>query len=739
MPKKTFLNMRALGVALGSDLRAARRAVETRTVIVLRFGAMKKEWFLALVCLFGGFVGSDVASARAAEVEAVASTRVESLIVEINELCEVAKKEYSPQYDRAVADARAAAREKIVALEEYSKKNPKDCRSLRFLDELRRLGLTEEGVAPQDFKAGVDGATRYVANCALPAEVASIGVAVALQDYLDASARTLETLSKDDAELFEEERVYFGEICDYFADYLQTYLRENDLEALDAVTFALAELDYYQPESPVVAKIVEKTRSYFKEPNFYLEIDEPTLSSFAGRSVDEEFVVCENIRGAQAKGSGRLTGDMTVKLRKNDDKAELCLALSASVETSTIGSSRGVHIDADNFGRVCAEKTVFWGEGGLETSPSVARGTMKTRVNGVDSERIMPLGGLVVQKKIAKEVPKTEQESAARMSARVATQLDEEANRQIVEFNRRWARTRNAASPEKRSVRGVASRTDEERLYFSCLVGRESQLASPNDALAAWLRVVDQRKRAEETALSAGDEPRPATVAKRYSSSAERERVAEDVRGSVAFRAHQSAPNNVAFVALAGLAFNGGDMGEALLARFPGVDPDDANEFLSRYQANKKTEARDPADEKLVYQFAQDRPFSVRFADDKIITRLRFDSFERDGRVWRGLEIRFVYRIEQENGSFSFRRESIDAIPLGLDESAPIPARFQAFRSLVLKLLDDVVLDSYVVDELPIVDWGTNETLGYLKPVSMSAKDGWFETEFSFREKNKKE
>jgi hypothetical protein len=53
-------------------------------------------------------------------------------------------------------------------------------------------------------------------------------------------------------------------------------------------------------------------------------------------------------------------------------------------------------------------------------------------------------------------------------------------------------------------------------------------------------------------------------------------------------------------------------------------------------------------------------------------------------------------------------------------------------------MLDDVVLDRYVVDELPIVDWGTNETLGYLKPISMRAKDGWFETEFSFRENKKK-
>ena len=698
---------------------------------------MKKEWLLALVCLLGSVAGYVAPRSEAADAEAVASTRVESLILEIKKLCDVAKKEYSPKYDRTVAEARSAAREKLVALEEYAKQRPQDRQTALFVAELRRRGLIDETVSPQIFREGVEWAGRRVATCALPKEVAPLEVDVALQNYVEANARTLESLSKEDAELFEEERVYFGEICDYFADYLQTYLRENDLEALDAVTFALAELDYYQPESPVVAEIVSKTRSYFKEPNFYLEIDEPTLSSFAGRPIDEEFVVCENIRGTQAKGVGRLTGDMTVKLRENADKAELCLALSASVATRTIGASRGVRVDADNFGRVCAEKKVFWGERGLETSPSVARGTMKTRVNGFESKLPTPLGGIVVQNKIAKETPKAERESAARMSARVAAELDEEANRQIVEFNKRWSRTRSAASPEKRSVRGVASRTDSERLYFSCLVGRESQLTSPNDALAAWLRVVDQRKREEETAVGVDEAPRSASVSKRYSGSVERERLAENVRGSVSLRAHQSAPNNVAFVALAGLAFNGGDMGEALLARFPGVDPVDANEFLGRYRANKSAEtetSRGAADDKLVYQFAQDRPFSVRFVDDKIVTRLRFDSFERDGRAWRGLEIRFVYRIEQDGGRFSFRRESIDAIPLGLDESAPIPARFQAFRSVVLNLLDGVVLDEYVVDELPIVDWGTKKTLGYLKPISMRAQDGWFETEFSFRE-----
>lgn len=704
---------------------------------------MKKEWFLALVCLLGGAVDYIAPrSVEGADAEAVASTRVESLMVEIERLGAVAKKNYSPQYDRTVADARRAAREKIVALEEYAAKNPNDVRTRRFLDELRRLAITGDEVSPQTFRTGADGAIRYIATCSLPKKSAATEVVVALQRYAEASARTVETLSKEDADLFEEERVYFGEICDYFAACLRTFLRENDLESLDAVTFALAELNYCQPESPPVAEIVSKTRSYFKKPNFYLEIDEPTLDSFAGRAIDEEFVVCENIRGAQANGVGRLTGDMTVKLRENADKAEICLALSASVATRTVGESRGVRVNSDNFGRVCAEKTVFWSERGLETTPSVARGTMKTRVNGVDSERLMPLGGLVVQSKVAKEVPKTEEESAARMSARVASELDREANRRAALFNQGWSRTRSAASPEKRSVREVATSTESERLYFSCLVGRESQLASPNDALAAWLRVVDQRKREDGATVkwnapnfSSDEKPRSASVSKRYSGAVERG-VAGNPQGNVTLRAHQSAPNNVAFVALAGLAFNGGDMGKVLLERFPGVDPDVANAFLSPYQAKKKEGATPDAaaEEKLVYQFSQDRPFSTRFVDDKIITRLRFESFERGKRVWRGLEIRFVYRIERENGRFSFRRESIDAIPVGLDETAPIPARFQAFRSVVLNLLDDVVLDEYVVDELPIVDWETNKTIGYLKPVSMSAQDGWFDAEFSYRE-----
>ncbi len=713
---------------------------------------MKKNLLLTSVCLLGSALGfgapqifaSDAAALAVSGAKTNAARDVEALVAEVEKLCAEAKKECAPRYDRSVADARIEVREKIVVLTNYLRENPDDRESRLLYDELRRQGLANDELSPPAFRDGARGAVRFAATCSAPKKPGpAADVVVALQRYSEASARTLGSLSEEERRLFDEESVYFGQVCDYFADCLRNYLKNNDLESLDAVGFALAELSGSQPESPSVAKIVEKTRSFFREANFYLEIDEPTLASFAGRAIDEKFVVCETIRGAQARGSGRLAGDMTLRLRENGEKAELCLALSADVATKTIGSSRGVHVGSDNFGKVCAEKTVFWSENGLETTPSLARGAMKTRVNGITSERLTPLGGLVVQTKVKNEIPKTERESAVRMSSRVAAQLDDEANRQIAEFNKRWERTRSAASPENRAVRGVATKSDEERLYFSCLVGRANQLATPTAALAAWLRDVDERKRVEE-ATARGDEtnaekldvadenPRSATVAKRYSGNVER--ASADGRRNVSLRAHQSAPNNVAFVALAGLNFEGGDMSEALFARFPGVDPVEATKFLDRYRA-KKDDGAATADGDVTYRFAQDRPFSTRFVDDKIETSLRFDSFVRKGNEQRGLEIKFVYRIERRGESFLFKREAIDAIPLGLDETAPIPARFQAFRSVVLSMLDDVVLDEYVVDELPIVNWETNEEIGALIPVSMTAKDGWFEAEFAYRDK----
>lgn len=710
---------------------------------------MKKELLLTLACLLGGANGWVAPQSVATGADAVATAGVGALVAEIEKLCADAKKEYAPRYDRAVAESRVAVREKIVALAEYINENPNDRESRLFYEELRRLGLTSAELAPPEFRAGALGAIRYFAACSAPKKSGpAADVVVAVQRYSEIGARTLGSLDDEELRIFEENRVYFGEICDYFADRLRVYLNENDLESLDAVSFALAELNYCQPEAPTVAKIVEKTRSFFREANFYLEVDEKTLASFAERAVDEKFVVCETIRGARARGAGRLVGDMKLQLRENDDKAELCLALSANVATKTTGSSRGVHVNSDNYGRVCAEKTVYWSENGLETTPSVARGSMKTCVNGIASERLTPLGGLVVQTKVKNEIPKTERESSVRMSSRVAAQLDEEADRQISAFNKRWARTRNASSPENRAVRGVATKSDEERLYFSCLVGRANQLASPTDGLAAWLRVVDERKRAAEKATAqdgepldvvdaSDEEPRSATVAKRYSGSVERARVVENGPSNVTLRAHQSAPNNVAFVALAGLNFEGGDMREALLPRFPGVDPVEATQFLDRYRAKKGDSEARALDENVSYRFAQDRPFSTRFADDKIETCLRFDSFKSDGREVRDWEIRFVYRIECRDGSFFFKRETIDATPLSIDRSAPIPARHQGFRALLIDKLKTVVKDEYPA-ELPVNDF-EGETIGTLIPTSLSARDGWFDAEFVYKDATEKE
>ncbi len=530
----------------------------------------------------------------------------------------------------------------------------------------------------------------------------------------DATLTTEET-----TRLAEEERLYFGEICDAFQARLVELPRLGTDEAFATAAFHLGEMRYCQPDSPIVAKLDDRVRSLFSEDNFQLEIAESVASAASRRQIEDPISVNETIRGTRAIGSGTVCGVTSVDFRPNPRQAELRLVLNADVTTRTVGTNRGVRIYSDNFGKVVASKSIFWSDDGLQTTPSASVGSMKSRVNGFNSDFVMLLNGALIQKKVRRELPLSERESGRRMNVRVATELDLEANKQIVEFNKHWNRARQAVADDERILRRTTSRTEEDRLYFSCLVGKKEQFASPIAELS--------RPEADKTPIRRNVvKARPTG---RYSALA-----ATDPRSDVVMRAHQSAPNNAAFVALAGLTLGDEGMFDDLLARFPGLDRATATSFLETYRKNAPTDENVAEREKMRFQFDDERPFSVAFADDKVETTLRFSTFETGGRSWPELEIKFVYKIVPKRGGVAFRRELVDATPGGLDPDAPIPARFQAFRSVVMKRLENAILDEYVAEKIPLRDEATGKTFGTLVPKTATARDGWFVAEFDFVE-----
>lgn len=524
---------------------------------------------------------------------------------------------------------------------------------------------------------------------------------------------------EEKARLTEEERVYFGEICDGFQKTLADTSNWGTDETLASARFHLGEMKYCQPNSPVVAKLADVIRGLFSEDNFQLEISESVASAAMRRNIENSISVNEIIRGTRAVGSGVLRGVTSVDFRPNSQQAEFQLVLDADITTRTVGTNRGVRVYSDNFGNIVASKTIYWSDEGLQTTPSASVGSMKTRVNGVNADFVTLFNGAMIQNRVQRELPLSERESSRRMNAQVSTELDAEANKQIGKFNERWNRARQAVDDDERILRRIESRTEEERLYFSCLVGKKEQFGTPI---------------AEPTAIAAQTPSTPGAVEarskERYSASA-----TNASRRAVVMRAHQSAPNNAAFVALTGLTLGEEDMFDALIQRFPGLDRATAKSFLEKYRKNASDGENAADGEKLRFQFDAERPFNVAFVDDKIETTLRFSSFEAGGRAWEDLEIKFVYKIVAKDGGVAFQRELVDVLPGGLDPDAPIPARFQAFRSVVMKRLESAILDEYVAAKIPLQNEANgSETFGELVPKTATARDGWFVAEFDFIE-----
>lgn len=286
--------------------------------------------------------------------------------------------------------------------------------------------------------------------------------------------------AEPDSELAAAEQEYFNENCDQLIAAFEQYRDAGMDDDFEEMLRALGEIKYYQANSPAVAELIETLREYFSHPNLYIEASERFVSAMARQDVKQDFKIQEYIRGSYARGSGVADGIISVDLHPNTERAEMSIVLNTNIKTSTVGTSRGVDVYSDNFGSVLASKRIYVNPDGMfVTALSSANGSMKTRVNSFDANRITPFGGAIIRNKIGQELPLAERESSLRVKQRVAAELEEQVNEQLTAVNDRIKRMfRNGCDP---MVRNMKTRTSEDRLYFSCTLGRSWQLAAPDE------------------------------------------------------------------------------------------------------------------------------------------------------------------------------------------------------------------------------------------------------------------
>lgn len=696
---------------------------------------------------------------------------LQELLAQLGELSARAKAEYSIVYDQQTHAARLELLDALRDLAQIAKNNA-DAKQFANSVKLNEI-LSLAYQSPELFqnaieKQGVNFVKRGFASGATSQERHT---AVKVGDYLRLVKRDVKKInaesSQEERDLAQAEQEYFNENCDAVVAAFEDYMNIGDEESFYALEQILGELYYYQPDSPAVYRLSACLGKVFSSSNFYFEASERFLSELTRRQIDMAFPVRETIREAFAQGSGRIAGRTRLDLRPNAKRAEMALTLDATVSTRTIGSSRGVHVHSDNAGSVVASKQIYLNPNWLLTTvASQASGVMKSTVRGVNTDRIALLGGAVILNKVNQELPFSERESSQRVSARVAQELDEQANLQIATVNNRvknmLERTHDPLFNHLRS------HTSETRFYLQCTLGKYDQWSAPNSEMAPIILQSQLRAKSQDEEYPLADtaasyqqlcqgmydssDTHMHRVAQRpyvwsaksattsSSSSRNTKKTAKDAKdetlSDVRIRVHQSGPNNVVAVALAGAHFGQDSQIDDVILKFPGVDPQDVKLFLEPYFP-KTQRALDPEDnyKDIAVDFDQVRPFSTSFENNKIITVLRVSRIVVDGKELPPIDVRFQYKIEKHGDSFVFLREEVEVVPAGYQDGDVVSARFHMIRRIFLKRLETAIMDEYVVSPIPISTISpepTTERRGALIPIDITAKNGWFEANFIF-------
>lgn len=202
----------------------------------------------------------------------------------------------------------------------------------------------------------------------------------------------------------------------------------------------------------------------------------------------------------------------------------------------------------------------------------------------------------------------------------------------------------------------------------------------------------------------------------------------------VVVKLHQSGPNNAVTVALAGAEFGpGSNTVDSVIARFPGVDPDDIKAFIGPYEP-KETRPLDPEDnyKNVSVVFDDVRPFITRFADGKISTVLRLSRCVVDEKEWPPVELRLIYHVEKRGDSYAFVRDEVEVLPEGYQEGDAVSARFHTFRRIFIKRLEQTISNEYNVVPISLDDQKTGQKRGALIPEKINVENGWIVVGFRF-------
>ncbi len=404
-----------------------------------------------------------------------------------------------------------------------------------------------------------------------------------------------------------EEKTAYENIVNGLPGYLEAYAAEPTTKLALEIGNALRWLQ----DRRQAPELVEKLRHELCKPNLSIRASAEMLAAAIERPVDRTEPVRDLILGTTIRGTGRTTGQLSVKLVPDPKHAVFDAIFHGTTKSRTVGYNGPVRIYSNGVTSFGARKRMWLSAEGLAALPTDSKAKTRNRIDRICSNR-----GRQIVEKIAWRRARSQQQTAERIASRHAEgrfneRLDQEVAGTIDRTNTSFdKKIRQPLLQRKLFPQRLDFSTTQEAIHIVGLTAEPSQLGAPG---------------------------KPPELPPEC---------------DLAVRLHESMINNMAITALAGTLIREETVLDAL--RRMEASP----EVLDRARSMEGEPPWKIAFERLRLGGSEAAvPISVKFADNRFVVTVRGSGYYRGSQSLPAMNMRAEYKFEQTERGFKAKRQ----------------------------------------------------------------------------------
>ena len=452
---------------------------------------------------------------------------------------------------------------------------------------------------------------------------------------------------------------------DSLSTALEAYTDSKSHESSAGVAYPLGWLARAEQASDIVAAV----RHHYAKKNLYAQVSEELFAVGINEDIDRTAPHTDNILGTSIQGTGHFRGKVVANLIPSSDKGLFETRLVGVVNSNNTGYNRSVVIYSTGRTTVDGRKRITFDTDGMSGSPATARCTTSSKVHTVEASS--DLVRQIAWKKIGESKSEAEQIASQHAEQRVAEQMDREANKMIVDSNKRLnEKVRDPLVRRGQTPAEMNFRTTEDHMFASLLHANAFQLGAFSDP----------------PSLNEGHD--------------------------LAVRMHESTINNYAESLIGGTTLTDEEAAEMAKGLNNDVVPD-------KLQIG-------PEDDPWSITFTRVRPITIVFEEGLVTVTIRGRRFTSGDRTLQAMNITAIYAAELHGiGAKLTRQGDIEILPADFAsrERKTLSAAETAARAIVSRKFENLFKAEIVSDGLQLPDrW---KDAGDLALKQLNLGGGW--------------